>query len=484
MIALLYVIEVILGVSLIIFVHELGHFVAAKKMGVEVRRFYLGFAPVFTIAGKKIIMRFFSFKKGGTEYGVGMLPLGGFVDMAGESAEDRESETSPNALHNKKPWQRAIIFASGAVMNAVSAFIFFILAFNIGVSFVEPVVGSVEPGSPAWLGGLKENDRITAINNVQTEDFSEVLMAVALTDEGEDVTLSIERKENDSISNIDVSVKPVRDPQGRGMTIGIGVNAEPVVNKVISGSPAEKAGLQEGDRIFSVSYTHPQTGKETIKSISTFMELQSVVSQEKLLGREIKLSVKRSIPDNTQQTKNITLTVATVKHPATKGVYKIGVAQFQLLQIGAVRGDGKASTLFCEGDIITEIDGKEVFSPALLAELADREGIVSIIIQRGESSAEHKLDSQELSTILDDIAFKASQKNSVVGYVQPNKPAEKAGLKAGDAIVEINNEKIISFTDIIKSVSKSEGKPLNVIWERIESDGAMKRYNAVVTPEE
>ena len=143
------IIYAILGISVIIFIHELGHFLAAKWVGVRVDRFSVGFDP--TVFGFRL--RFFGFKRGETEYVFGMVPFGGYVKMAGETLLDTDAqEGSPKSdwLVSKSPSARAVVFAAGAAFNIISAFAFFALAFSVGVNFFATDVGWVKPGAPAW----------------------------------------------------------------------------------------------------------------------------------------------------------------------------------------------------------------------------------------------------------------------------------------------------------------------------------------------
>src|ERR1041384_3092047 len=129
----------LLGIGVIIFIHELGHFLAAKRVGVRVETFCLGFDPV--IRGHRL--RILSFRKGETVYAIGAIPFGGYVKMAGETAIERGKGAGPPKSHEllaKSPGARAVVFAAGAIFNILSAFVFFILAFSIGVSFIAPTV--------------------------------------------------------------------------------------------------------------------------------------------------------------------------------------------------------------------------------------------------------------------------------------------------------------------------------------------------------
>src|SRR5438477_5731174 len=146
----------VLGV--LVFVHELGHFLAAKRVGIRVLKFQLGFNPTIL-----------SVRRGDTEYGIGALPLGGYVKMAGENPEDERSGRSDEFL-SKTKWQRFQVLVMGPVMNLLLAFVLTALVLYQGAEKAayedEPVVvGSVTANSPAAQAGVQPGDRIVAVDN-------------------------------------------------------------------------------------------------------------------------------------------------------------------------------------------------------------------------------------------------------------------------------------------------------------------------------
>src|SRR5206468_5214504 len=135
---LLYILYALVVISIIIFIHEAGHFLAAKRVGVRVERFSIGFDP--PIRGRNL--RVFSFRKGETEYVLGMIPFGGYVKLAGgEVPSDSEKKPAKDELLAKGVGARSLVFAAGSAMNILSAFFFFMVAFTLGVSFAEPPIG-------------------------------------------------------------------------------------------------------------------------------------------------------------------------------------------------------------------------------------------------------------------------------------------------------------------------------------------------------
>ncbi len=157
----------IIVIGILIFVHEFGHFLVAKLIGVKVEIFSLGFGPkLFAIKGKE------------TEYRLSLIPLGGYVKLYGEHSETASSLTEPEkAFAFKKPWQKSLVVIAGPLANFVLAFIVFWFLFSaIGIYTYPPKVGEVIPGSPAEKVGIKKGDIILEVNGVKVNSFEEMVL--------------------------------------------------------------------------------------------------------------------------------------------------------------------------------------------------------------------------------------------------------------------------------------------------------------------
>ena len=156
---LLNVLIVAAGLGLVIFVHELGHFLVAKWCGVYVERFSIG-----------LMQPIFSKKWGETEYAIGWLPFGGYVKMLGQDdmdpgqMTDEEVSQDPRSYSAKSVPQRMAIISAGVIMNVITAVFFFAIAFGSGIDTTDRVVGSVQVGMPAWEEGVQPGDTLTGIN--------------------------------------------------------------------------------------------------------------------------------------------------------------------------------------------------------------------------------------------------------------------------------------------------------------------------------
>jgi len=174
-------IVVIFVFSVLILVHELGHMLAAKKMGVRVERFSLGF-------GKKL----FSVKKGDTEYMLSLFPFGGYVKMAGDNPA--ECKGAPDEFYSKSPIRRFLIIVAGSLTNYFFAFLVFAAIFMAGVPSLTTIVGQLLPDYPALQSGLAEGDFIYEIDGNKVKYWHELVQIVQRDTDGKPLLFRVERK--------------------------------------------------------------------------------------------------------------------------------------------------------------------------------------------------------------------------------------------------------------------------------------------------
>jgi|SoiMethySBSTD1v2_1073268.scaffolds.fasta_scaffold16449_2 regulator of sigma E protease len=243
----LSIVYALLGISLLIFVHELGHFLAAKRVGVRVERFAIGFDP--PIRGRNF--RLISFRRGGTEYVLGGVPFGGYVKLAGgEMLLDPSHVPAPDELPGKSVSARALVFAAGSFMNVLLAFVCFMLAFTLGVPFPEATLGLVVPGTPAWEAGLRVGDRIVNVDGEAVIDFTELRLAAALGSSQKPILLEVERQVNGEEKRITFAVQPRWDEDQGFNVIGVSHSLSDVIaDDPEKGTLAARGGLKKGDRI-------------------------------------------------------------------------------------------------------------------------------------------------------------------------------------------------------------------------------------------
>lgn len=228
----------VLGV--LVFVHELGHFLAARRLGIRVLTFSLGFGP-----------KLLKVQRGDTEYCISAVPLGGYVKMAGENLEDGVSG-APDEFLSKTKWERFQVLIMGPVMNLVLAVVVLagVLYNGAEVPLYEsqpPVIGSIEEGSPAEKVGLRAGDLIVAVADKPVNTWEQLFIAVSPRADrevpirvrrgGEELSLTIVPKPETSFAMGDLGVMPDMHPQ---------------VRLVTPGERADVAGLRAGDVITAV----------------------------------------------------------------------------------------------------------------------------------------------------------------------------------------------------------------------------------------
>ncbi|HKB81002.1 MAG TPA: RIP metalloprotease RseP [Thermoanaerobaculia bacterium] len=226
----------VLVLGFLIFAHEAGHFFAAKSFGVRVLVFSFGF-------GKRL----FGFRRGDTDYRVSLVPLGGYVRMAGDTPEDN-TPGDPDEFLSRPKWQRFLILLAGPFMNLVIAIVFIAAINMIGteVFVTPPVVGEVVAGTPAERSGLQSGDRIVSVDGDAVKDFDDFKMAI-ITHAGTPIRVEYLRKGVRNVTTL--TPKTENSEYGPVGKAGLYPWIEPVVGRVQSGSPAARAGLQPGDRI-------------------------------------------------------------------------------------------------------------------------------------------------------------------------------------------------------------------------------------------
>jgi regulator of sigma E protease len=229
----------VLGV--LIFVHELGHFLMARRIGVRVLTFSLGFGP-------KIL----SFKRGDTEYAISAIPLGGYVKMAGENPEDARTGSSDEFL-SKTKWQRFQVLVMGPVMNLALAWVVMALVLYQGAptpAFEDQpvVIGSFVENSVGKAAGLQVGDRITEVNGEPVADWEDFGLAV-VPKANRQIFLTVERDGK----TFRQPVTPASVSKFEMGDLGILPVLNPQVAIVNAGEAAEAAGLQRGDVILSAA---------------------------------------------------------------------------------------------------------------------------------------------------------------------------------------------------------------------------------------
>lgn len=238
---------VVIGLGFVIFVHELGHFLAAKTFGVKCDKFYVGFDVPIKIGPIRLPAKLIHFKWGETEYGVGAIPLGGYVKMLGQEDDPRKAEEEakrireeaasdgveltaagldPRSFPAKPVYARMVIISAGVIMNLIFGAIFAAGAYMWGAPYIPCVVGNVVAGDPAWTNGIRPGDQIVAVaanhpsgKELRFEDMKQEVALHGMASPDSPIPIVIDRDGKD----IDLSFKGnlKSDMKPMIMTIGI-----------------------------------------------------------------------------------------------------------------------------------------------------------------------------------------------------------------------------------------------------------------------
>lgn len=268
---------IVLGV--LIFVHELGHFIVAKLCGVYVEKFSLGFGP--RIFGKKI---------GETEYCLSAFPLGGYVKMYGEQEEENivpDPAKEGRSFADKKTWQRASIVLAGPVANMLLALVVFCGLFMNGYPDYPAIIGKVSAESPAAAVGLVAGDEIKSVDGKEIRAWSDFQSIIA-KNPNKTLTLTLADGKQLSVNTKSTEVHDVFGDVETVGTIGVELYVPAIIGTVQYGSPADEAGLKNGDTIIAIdginvpswndaaSYIRQKSGEVLAIDINRAGELLSV----------------------------------------------------------------------------------------------------------------------------------------------------------------------------------------------------------------
>ncbi len=504
---IIVILQVAIALGLVIFVHELGHFAVAKWCGVKCEKFYLG----FDFFGLKLL----KFRRGETEYGIGIFPLGGYVKMLGQEdnparlreeierarrqqeqagqttagdaaepgGEPAEGETAQtdkpaagpesepfdlaaaeNALYDPRSYlsksvpQRMAIISAGVIMNVVFAFCCAVLAYGVGVRQIECGVGNLISGESAWQAGFEVGDHITAINDRPVRAFRDLQEAVALGDAEEEAVFTVERFGEPE--PIELRTRP--DLERGRPTIGI---TNPFTTSLLAKETGRRAGLEhpsEPDSPARDAQPPFQFGDRVAaidgQPIEHFSQIDTFLAMHP--DRELVFSVERGTAEGEGTPETVDV------HVATNPVRRLGLVM-EMGDIAAVRnGSPAAAAGIRPGDRLAAVDNEPPGDPMTLPDrLRVRSGETVTLTLHREGEAPRDVQvvlgpvrSAAISPAADSpldvpVLGIAYQVFARVVDVLPGSAAAGAELRAGDTLVEA----VITPPDGLSAEQKQAG---------------------------
>ena len=360
-----FVFALVLMLGVLITVHEFGHFLAAKLCGVRVLKFSIGFGPPIGFGRFRM-----SWTRGGTDYVIAWLPLGGFVKMLGENpdeADSPEARADPgHALGAKPTWQKLLVVLAGPAMNLALPVFVFAATLAVGIDRREAVVGNVEPGSPAAEAGMLPGDRVLSVQGEPIKWWDELEKRVR-AQPGQRLSLDVEREGRGFDLDLEVEERAGLDIFRLNSDVGwLGLKHDrqmAVIGIVSSETPAARAGVRSGDRVTRV-------GEIPIEDWTSFAAAyaqgQGSVDLTLIRGAdEAESEIQRSVP-------------------ALGSVAELGVIPAVVLVAVVSEGKPAERAGIQPGDLIVAVDGTPLGSFLTFQEtvLASKGRVLEILVAR------------------------------------------------------------------------------------------------------
>ena len=442
------------GIGFIIFIHELGHFLAARSVGVRVEAFSIGFGP-----------RLLAWTRGGTQYRLGLIPLGGYVKMAGEDPT-RPTTGKQDEFGSKTVAQRVLVISAGVIMNMIFALVAIPVAFTIGVPFESPEIGYVQQGGVAWRAGILPGDRVLSINGRRVLTFEDIPLDLAVASGPVDIELR--RGERTMHVNVTPEPDPVRgvpmigvSPAASSVRIAASTFTESDSVSVARARQLEALGLGAGTEIVRLNGL-PYRRDLWDTEASSIRSGDRSVSLEVRDGEGIKHVVLQPVLDTDP-----------------KDGVRIGVA-LRRDRVAQVRPGTDAATAGLQpGDVLMRVNGRALESSTALPELigngadprrddADKtQRPLELVVQRGTQEVVIQtapLGRKERAAFLSDVVWEA--RNALTIDVLPGSVAAKVGLQSGDQVLRAAGASIATWDAFREAIQASENKALKLQVQR------------------
>jgi len=250
----------IFTIALLVAIHEFGHFWVARKLGVKVLRFSIGFGtPLFRFKGKQ----------DNTEFVLAAIPLGGYVKMLDEREGDVADDELHRAFNRQSVYKRFAIVFAGPFVNFVFAVFAFWLMFVMGVQGVKPIMGHLSVDSIAWQSGLRSGDKIVAVDGDDTPTLSSVyeqLLEAFIERKSVVVQLADQREVTFALNKLDNSIEPAQLHKSIGLSLQLPVE-KVIISEVTADSPAAIAGIRSGDQIIMINNEPVNHWRELVRAV-------------------------------------------------------------------------------------------------------------------------------------------------------------------------------------------------------------------------
>ena len=458
------------GFGMIIFVHELGHFLMAKFMDIRIDVFALGFGP--RVVGIKI---------GQTDYCIRAFPLGGYIKMLGQGdvgvdKSDYQGPPDPQSFLAKSIAQRMWVVSAGVIMNLVFAALTFMIVFTHGMEFRTAEAGFVVPGTPADLAGIQAGDKFVSIGGQSISHFGEMQMAVALSKPDQPLEVVVQR----SGKQIRMEMAPKLNKQEGLRQIGVSVPFGLTVwlPGYATGQQAGKAGkLFEGDRILAID------GQD----VSNFDQVRR--SFEAARGKYVKLKVQRQVDDKVEileLSRRAFISIQPTFSPKRQTAREVLGSQSilgmiprrRLLDLSVPEEESNPQRPH-PGDIVYKIGnvvnptGLEIFDFLL----ANKDSSAQITVLRPYGQQDISIDIpsnfSEQSYPLDFAVF--DDEYLLVTGTVPDSPASEMKLPRGAVITAIDGQQVNNWVDLVDACLALAGKRITVsyTYQQTEQTAAM-----------